>query len=204
MITIHDEPKIATAVGVFEAGVDPRELAHRIALPRPAARTPMMFQYELLERAKQRRRRIVLPEGEDERILRAADILLRRGAVELVILGDEDEVRGRAASWGLALDRAEVVDPLTSPLRSQYAELYHELRKHKGVTPELALDVVGEGSYFGTLMVHTGAVDGMVSGAAHKPGRSCAKRRMVSRSRKVSSVGCARQNHAYASCSCCS
>jgi phosphate acetyltransferase len=167
MITVHDEPKIATAVGVFEAGVDPRELAHRIALPRPAARTPMMFQYELLERAKQRRRRIVLPEAEDERVLRAADILLRRGAVELVILGNEEEVRGRAASWGLALDQAEVVDPLTSPLRAEYAELYHELRKHKGVTPELALDVVGEGSYFGTMMVQAGTVDGMVSGAAH-------------------------------------
>jgi phosphate acetyltransferase len=167
MITVQDESKIATAVGVFEAGVDPRELAQRIALPRPAARTPMMFQYELLERAKQRRRRIVLPEGEDERVLRAADILLRRAAVELVILGEEEEVRGRAAGWGLALDEAEVVDPLTSRLRGEYAELYHELRKRKGVTPEIALDVVSEGSYFGTMMVHTGAVDGMVSGAAH-------------------------------------
>ena len=127
----------------------------------------MMFQYELLERAKQRRRRIVLPESEDERVLRAADIVLRRGAVELVILGNEEEVRGRATGWGLVLDQAEIVDPLTSPKRAEYAEMYHELRKHKGMTPELALDVVGEGSYFGTLMVQTGAVDGMVSGAAH-------------------------------------
>jgi phosphate acetyltransferase len=68
-ITIDDEPKIATALGVFEAGVDPRELADRIALPRRATKTPMMFQYELLEQAKARRRRIVLPEGEDERVL---------------------------------------------------------------------------------------------------------------------------------------
>jgi phosphate acetyltransferase len=126
-----------------------------------------MFQYELLERAKERRRRIVLPEAEDERILRAADILLRRGAVELVILGDEEDVRGRASGWGLALESAEIVDPRTSPLRAEYAEIYHELRKHKGMTPELAVDVVGEGSYFGTMMVHTRAVDGMVSGAAH-------------------------------------
>jgi phosphate acetyltransferase len=166
-VTVDDEPSIATAIGVFEAGVDPRELAERIALPRPAVRTPMMFQYELLERAKTRRRRLVLPEGEDERVLRAADILLRRDVVDLTILGPPDEVRGRASALGLAIDRAEIVDPMTSPLRSEYAGLYHELRKHKGVTPELALDTVSEGSYFGTIMVHTGAAHGMVSGAAH-------------------------------------
>lgn len=166
-ITVDDEPKIATAIGVFEAGVDPRELAERIALPRPATRTPMMFQYDLLERAKARPRHLVLPEGDDERILRAADILLRREVVRLSILGTPDEVRARASALGLALDGAEIVDPLASPLRDEFAELYHELRKHKGVTPELALDTVGETSYFGTMLVHTGAVDGMVSGAAH-------------------------------------
>jgi phosphate acetyltransferase len=166
-ITVADEPKIATAVGLFEAGLDPRDLAERVALPRPAARTPMMFQYDLLERAKARRRHVVLPEGEDERVLRAADILVRRDVVDLTILGAPDDVRARAAARGLALDRAQIVDPLVSPLRSEYAELYHELRKHKGMTLELALDAVVEGSYFGTLMVHTGAVDGMVSGAAH-------------------------------------
>jgi len=167
VITLEDEPKIASAVSVFEAGVDPREVAERIALPRPFTRNPMMFQYELLERAKQRRRRIVLPEGEDERILRAADILLRRGAVDLVILGAEEAVKSEAASRGLDLEGAEIVDPIASPLRSEYATLYHELRKHKGVTPDLALDIVGEASYFGTFMVHTGAADGLVSGASH-------------------------------------
>ncbi|MCW3027998.1 MAG: phosphotransacetylase [Solirubrobacterales bacterium] len=166
-ITIEDERKIATAVGVFQAGVDPRELAERVALPRPATQTPAMFQYELLERAKTRRRRIVLTEGEDERVLRAADILLRRGVVDLTILGSPQQIAARAAADGLALHDAQLIDPLTSPLRNDYAALYEELRKHKGMTPELALDTVGEGSYFGTLMVQTGAVDGMVSGAAH-------------------------------------
>jgi phosphate acetyltransferase len=166
-LAAEDEPKIATALGVFEAGVDPRELTERIALPRPATRTPMMFQYDLLERAKARRRHLVLPEGEDERILRAADILLRRGVVKLTILGSPDEVRGRASALGLALDGAAIVDPLTSSLRAEFAEAYHELRKHRGMTPELALDAVSDGSYFGTLMVHTGVADGMVSGAAH-------------------------------------
>jgi phosphate acetyltransferase len=166
-ITAQDEPKVATAIGVFEAGVDPRELATRIALPRPKTMTPMMFQHELLERAKERRVHIVLPEGEDERVLRAADILLRRDVVSLTILGQLDTVRGLAASRGLVLDGAELIDPPSSPLRGTYAERYHELRKHKGVTPELALDAVADATYFGTLMVDGGAAQGMVSGAAH-------------------------------------
>ncbi|MGA2925155.1 MAG: phosphate acetyltransferase, partial [Solirubrobacteraceae bacterium] len=166
-LTVADAPQLATAIGVFEAGVDPDELAQRVQLPRPAVKTPMMFQYELLERAKARRRHIVLPEGEDERVLRAADILLRRDVVDLTILGRPDAVRGKAAALGLALDAARLVDPRTDPRATVYAARYHELRKHKGMTAELALDVVAEGSYFGTLMVQTGAADGMVSGAVH-------------------------------------
>jgi phosphate acetyltransferase len=166
-LSVENEAAIATAIGVFQAGVDPRELAERIALERPVTMTPMMFQYELLERAKARRRHIVLPEGDDERVLRAADILLRREVVELTILGPSDDVRARAAGLGLELERAHLVNPVGAPSRSEYAELYHELRKHKGMTAELALETVADQSYFGTMMVHTGAVDGMVSGAAH-------------------------------------
>jgi phosphate acetyltransferase len=166
-ITAEDAPKIATALGVFESGIDPRELAERIALPRSLARTPMMFQHELLELAKAKRRHIVLPEGDDERVLRAADILLRRDVVDLTILGDPSEVRGRATARGLVLDGAQVVDPESSDLREVFAGIYHELRKHKGMTAELALDAVVDPSYFGVLLVQTGAVDGMVSGAAH-------------------------------------
>ncbi|MBV9193789.1 MAG: phosphate acetyltransferase [Solirubrobacterales bacterium] len=162
-----DEPKIATALGVFEAGIAPAEVAERIALPRPRARTPMMFQYELLELAKSRRRHIVLPEGHDERVLRAADILIRRDVVDLTILGDPADVQAAAAARGLTLDRAKLINPHSSPLRERFAELYRELRRHKGMTRELAFDAVVDPSYFGTLMVQTGEVDGMVSGAAH-------------------------------------
>ncbi len=166
-IGVADEAKIATAIGVFEAGVDPRELAERMALPRPATRTPMMFEYELLERAKARRRHIVLPEGGDERILRAADILLRRDVVDLTILGDPEAITALAAAHGLNLERAQLVDPASSSLRAPFAERYHELRRHKGMTPELAHDAVVDASYFATLMVGGGVADGMVSGAVH-------------------------------------
>jgi phosphate acetyltransferase len=110
-ITAEDDGKIASALGVFEAGIDPRELTERIELPRPARVTPMMFQYELIERAKVRRLRVVLPEGEDDRVLRAADILLRRQVVDLTILGAPEQVRARARALGRNLEEGQVVDP---------------------------------------------------------------------------------------------
>jgi phosphate acetyltransferase len=170
VVTPGDERKIATALGVFEAGVDTGELAQRASTGRPARMTPIMFEYDLIERAKSIPRRVVLPEGGDERVLRAAEILLRRGVAEIVILGNPDEVRAHAASCGLDVSAAEVIDPDNSPLRQDYAGRYRELRKHKGITDEAAFETVGDVNYFGTMMVLTGAADGMVSGAAHTTG----------------------------------
>lgn len=170
LIQPENDRKIATALGLFEAAVDTAELGRRIALERPVRVTPIMFEYELLERAKGSRKHIVLPEGDDDRILRAAEILLRRAVVDLTILGDPDEIRARAAAIGVDITGATTLDPLGSPLREDYAARYFELRRHKGVTEEIALDVVGDPTYFGTMMVHTGALDGMVSGAAHTTG----------------------------------
>jgi phosphate acetyltransferase len=166
-ITADSERKIASALGVFQSGVDTAELDRRIALERPVRMTPTMFEYELMERARADKRHIVLPEGDDERVLRAADVLLRRGVVELTILGASHDLAARAAALGVNLGDANVVDPETSPLRAVFAETYHELRKHKGVTEEGALDTAGDVTYFGALMVQAGAVDGMVSGAVH-------------------------------------
>jgi phosphate acetyltransferase len=165
-----NERRIATALGLFERSVDKVELQMRFMVERPSRMTPSMFEYELIERAKAARRQIVLPEGEDERVLRAADILLRRGVVALTVLGDPDTVRGSAAALGLDLDGARILDPLHAPERERYAAVYHELRQHKGVTEALALDALGDPTYFGTMMVHLGDVDGMVSGAAHTTG----------------------------------
>jgi phosphate acetyltransferase len=169
-IAPENERKIASALAVFEAGVDLTELEERMAIERPARMTPTMFEYDLVERAKADKRHIVLPEGDDERVLRAADILLRRGVVDLTILGDPQDVRARAAALGLDLEGVNLVDPQTSPLRAVYAETYHELRKNRGVTEDAALETAGDVSYFGVLMVEAEAVDGMVSGAAHTTG----------------------------------
>ncbi|MEU3165361.1 phosphate acetyltransferase [Streptosporangium sp. NPDC006930] len=166
-LTADNPRKIETALGHFEAHVDATGLADRIELTRSERVTPMMFEHTLLERARADRRHIVLPEGEEDRILRAADILLRRGIVDLTLLGREDVVRRRIGDLGLDLSGVTVVDPLTSPLRESFAEEYAALRAHKGMTFEPAMDVVADVNFFGTMMLHRGLVHGMVSGAAH-------------------------------------
>ena len=166
-IGAHDERKIAAALGLFEEHVPLHELEDRIRVTRSAKMTPLRFEYELVERAKAGRRHIVLPEGGDERILRAAEILMRRDVADLTILGDPAEVRGLEATLGIDLEGVEIVDPQTSEWRDEFAKTYHELRQHKGVNEDMARDIVADVSYFGTLMVHSGRADGMVSGAAH-------------------------------------
>ncbi|MFI0897971.1 phosphate acetyltransferase [Streptomyces sp. NPDC020983] len=161
--------KAETALGLFETHVDTAQLTERLSVARSARVTPMMFEHALIERARADRRRIVLPEGAEERILRAAEVLLRRGVCDLTLLGEEDAVRKKAGDLGITLDDPglQVVDPQTSPLRDRFADLYAKLRAHRGVTYELAYDVVADVSYFGTLMVQEGLADGMVSGAVH-------------------------------------
>jgi phosphate acetyltransferase len=126
-----------------------------------------MFESMLLERARADRHHIVLPEGDDERILRAASTLISRQVVDLTLLGVESEVRAKAAALGLDLGHAGVVDPRSSELLESFASEYARLRAHKGMTLERARDIVLDVSYFGTMMVHAGHADGMVSGAAH-------------------------------------
>ncbi|MDJ0914597.1 MAG: phosphate acetyltransferase [Desulfobacterales bacterium] len=169
-ITPGNERKIAAALGIFEAHVELSQLEKQIDIVRSTRRTPIMFEYELIERAKSQRKHIVLPEGREERILRAAEILLRRGVAELTLLGNPEDIFGKTASLGLNLDGIHVIDPLQSGRLSDFASIYYDLRKHKSMTEERARDTMSTVSYFGTMMVHTGEVDGMVSGAVHTTG----------------------------------
>lgn len=166
-VRVDDERKIATTLGLFEENVDLDELETRVRLTHSTTVTPLRFEYELIARAKTNRQRIVLPEGKDERILRAAEILLRRGVADITLLGDPAELRELEGSLGLDLDGAEIIDPQNSELRGEFAKRYAELRSHKGVSEEMASDIMTDVSYFGTMMVHLGRADGMVSGAAH-------------------------------------
>ncbi|MFT4219598.1 MAG: phosphate acetyltransferase [Microbacterium sp.] len=156
-----------TALATFERHVDVSELAVALGLARSSVVTPLMFEYSLIERARARRRHIVLPEGSDDRILRAAATVLARGIADLTILGDEADVRGRAVELGIDIAGARVLSPFDPEHVDLFAREYARLRAHKGVTYEQAADTVTDVSYFGTLMVHLGLADGMVSGAAH-------------------------------------
>ncbi|MCT9008875.1 phosphate acetyltransferase [Streptomyces sp. NPDC054766] len=159
--------KAETALGLFERHVDTTDLLKRVSAPSSDRLTPMMFEHKLLEQARSDRRRVVLPEGTEERVLHAAEVLLRRGVCDLTLLGPVDQIRKKAADLGIDISATQIIDPQTSPLRDSFAEKYAELRAHKGVTVELAYDVVADVNYFGTLMVQEGLADGMVSGAVH-------------------------------------
>ncbi|MCX2932714.1 phosphate acetyltransferase [Mycobacterium sp. CVI_P3] len=166
-VTATSTRKIDTAIALMERYVDIGEMLDRLSVPMPTVTTPQMFTYQLMERARADRKRIVLPEGEDDRILRAAGRLLLRGVADLTILGDEGRVRSRAAELGVDLSAATVLNPRESHLCGEFAAQYAELRKKKGVTLEQAREIMHDVSYFGTMLVHNGIVDGMVSGAAH-------------------------------------
>ncbi|MBD0744853.1 phosphate acetyltransferase [Streptomyces sp. CBMA152] len=159
--------KAETALGLFERHTDTADLLARMSVARSGRVTPMMFEHDLLETARADRRRVVLPEGSEERVLRAADVLLRRNVCDLTLLGDVEVIRKKAADLGIDVTKCELIDPQTSELRQRFAERYAELRAHKGVTVELAYDVVADVNYFGTLMVQEGLADGMVSGSVH-------------------------------------
>jgi phosphate acetyltransferase len=166
-VMASSQRKIDTAIALMDTYVDTADLLARLAIPIPSVVTPQMFTYRLLDRARSDRKRIVLPEGEDDRILTAAGRLLQRGVADLTILGEEVQVRSRAAELGVNLSSAAVLNPRTSKLCDKFAEQYVELRKHKAVTVEQAREIMHDVSYFGTMLVHNDMVDGMVSGATH-------------------------------------
>jgi phosphate acetyltransferase len=159
--------KAETALGLFERYVDTSDLLKRVSAPSSDRLTPMMFEHKLLEQARSDKRRVVLPEGTEERVLHAAEVLLRRGVCDLTLLGPLDQIRKKAADLGIDLGTTQLIDPATSELRDRFAERYAELRAHRGVSVELAYDVVADVNYFGTLMVQEGLADGMVSGCVH-------------------------------------
>lgn len=166
-LTPDDERKVAAALGLIEQNIETDVLAARLATTHSTRVTPLMFEHALIQRAKSQQTQIVLPEGTDERILRAAEILRLRDVAQLILLGPRDEVRSRIAALGVRLDDVPIIDPSTAAQRHEFARTYHQLRQHKGISEQMAYDMMADVSYFGTMMVHLGLADGMVSGAQH-------------------------------------
>ncbi len=163
----NDCRKITRALAIFEKHIDENQLGEEVVTARTVIVTPKMFEYELVQRARANKQHIVLPEGEEERILNAAETLLRRGAVDITLLGNEDLIHSKIAQLGLQIETANVIDPLKSGFFDEYARTYYDLRKSKGITAENAFDVMSEKTYFATMMVYKGDADGMVSGSVH-------------------------------------
>ncbi len=168
-ITADNTTKIDECLRLFREYIDIEALEEKTLNVVARGTTPRMFQYLLTERAKSDKKHIVLPEGEDERILRAAEVLVNEGIVDITLLGRKDDIDKEIIRLGLKLsnDNVKVLEPEQSPRFNEYVEQLLELRKEKGMTPEHAHDSMCDVSYFGTMMVYMGHADGMVSGAVH-------------------------------------
>jgi phosphate acetyltransferase len=157
--------EIEVARQLFESHVDTEQLRKAIDLSTPRAVTPKMFKYGLIKKARSGKQRIVMPEGDEPRILRAADALLRLRAVDLTLLGDPKVIRTTAGQLGIDIAQAEIINPADTALSEELAALYQDTRKHKGMTLERAREAILDPPLFGTLLVQTGRANGMVAGA---------------------------------------
>jgi len=168
-ITADSQAKIRLSLRLFDRHVDTDALERQLVSLPDQNVTPRMFIYNLIQQAKSDKQHIVLPEGNDERILQASASLRRHDVVDLTFLGDPAEIEGLIYNLGLTKELAGVpiINPATSPKYEEYAQRLMELRQRKGMTLDMARDLMTDVSYYGTMMVYEGDADGMVSGAAH-------------------------------------
>ncbi|UTN02378.1 phosphate acetyltransferase [Flavobacterium bizetiae] len=168
-IYANNTHKIETSISTFEKYVDNDALSERLITFEAEGMTPKMFQYNMVKRAKQHRKHIVLPEGNDERIIIAAARLMDMNVVDISIIGDKKQIENKVTELGITLDfsKVNIINPIESEFYEDYANTYYELRKAKNVSITMARDLMEDVSYFGTMMVYKGHADGMVSGAAH-------------------------------------
>lgn len=168
-IYANNSNKIETSINTFEKFVDLDQLSAKLSAFEVDGMTPKMFQYNLVKRARKHRKHIVLPEGNDERIIIAASRLLAMDVVDISIIGNKKQIENKVAELGIAFDftKVKIINPIESDKYEDYVNTYYELRKAKNVTLGMAKDLMEDVSYFGTMMVYKGDADGMVSGAAH-------------------------------------
>ncbi|CAD0009165.1 MULTISPECIES: phosphate acetyltransferase [Flavobacterium] len=168
-IYANNTHKIETSITTFEKYVDNDALSERLITFVPEGMTPKMFQYNMVKRAKQHRKHVVLPEGNDDRIIIAASRLLDMDVVDISIIGDKRQIENKVTELGISFDfsKVNIINPIESEFYEEYANTYYELRKAKNVSITMARDLMEDVSYFGTMMVYKGHADGMVSGAAH-------------------------------------
>ncbi len=166
-ITTDSHQKIALANGVFSEYIDLNLLKRHLSLPQPRYMTPIRFTHMLYTKAKLSKSNILLPESEDERVLRAVDRVLKLGLCHITLLGDPIEIKNKSNLLGLDLAMATIINPKKSPYREEFIETFYNLRKNKGILKAMAQELMSRTSYFATMMLYLGHVDGIVSGATH-------------------------------------
>ncbi len=165
-LTHKSYTKIALILGVFSNYIDIDLLTKSLNLTTSNIMTPIMFEFNLFKRAKKDKKHIVLNESDDDRILRACEILLYQDIVDITLIGNKNDILHKANLLGIDLLKANIINPLTSSLTDKFAKEYYDLRKSKGILMEYAQDVMQTNTiYFATMMVHLGYADGLVSGA---------------------------------------
>ena len=170
VISPGNNRKITRALEVFEKNVAVDKLGDKIVKTTTSIITPKMFEYGLIQKARKHKQHIVLPEGEEERILQAAEILLSREVVNITLLGNEYEIRKKISRIGLRMEGYNIIEVQKNAFFEDYVQTYYDLRKHRDITMESAHDIMSDVSFFSTMMVYKGHADGMVSGSVHTTG----------------------------------
>jgi phosphate acetyltransferase len=189
IMTPQTTSQIALALGAFAKAVDIDKITKNIEISSSHIMTPVMFEYGLFQKAKENKKTIVLPEAHDERILKAAQILLFRDIVDIVLLGEEEHIVHKANMLGLDISKAKIIDITKSSYEKKLSSALYEARKHKGMTQEVAHDlIVSDYTVFGTMMVHTGLAHGMVSGAVNSTADTVRPALQIIKTRKDTSI----------------
>ncbi|MEN8906813.1 MAG: phosphate acetyltransferase [Clostridiales bacterium] len=167
-IPSYDSEKINLAKSIIQEHIDISKIQSKLMIKKKEKRTPEIFKYEILEMARSKKMKIVLPEGDEERTLKAADVVIRKNIADIILLGDEDKIARKINNLNLSLDgKVEIINPVTSEKFMDYTNTYLEIRKNKNYTKDIAMDRMHDTVYFGTMMVYKGDAHGLVSGAVH-------------------------------------
>ena len=190
LIPENDSPnkKSELLLKIFKQHINTSLLEKAIYQEKSPGITYKMFEYELLKKARSQRQHIVLPEGDDERILQAAEMLKARNIVDVTVLGNSEKISKTINELNLNLDGITIIDPANSPLHTDFSNKLFELRKHKGMTIDHARELMLDVNYFGTMMLHLNMVDGMVSGAAHTTGETIRPGLQIIKTKKNCSI----------------
>ena len=159
--------KISYAIDLIDESIDIDNLKTKLNANYDDIMTPFMFEHSIFQKAKLNLKNIILPEANDERILKASCFLQNKKIVNITLLGNEDDIINKSKSLGVDATNITIINPETYKAKNKMIKTLHELRKHKGLTKEGASDLLSDLTYFATMMVYMGYADGMVSGAIH-------------------------------------